>query len=91
MDIVQYDTSFGAKMAWCFPRTMLFFKWYIRTLAILAIIAGLLGCSFAMTVGTGNRTAMTITSNTSIPETIREVGPVAGEISEGVVSGITRP
>jgi hypothetical protein len=43
----------------------------VELLAVLALAVLLSGCSFSMTVGTGNRKAITYTENQNIPETIQ--------------------
>jgi outer membrane biogenesis lipoprotein LolB len=62
--------------------------------ASLSVLAGILallllaGCSFSMTVGTGNRTASTFTTHSQIPETLKEIAPIAESASRGAVRGL---
>jgi hypothetical protein len=62
--------------------------------ASLSVLAGILallllaGCSFSMTMGTGNRTASTFTTHSQIPETIKELAPIAESASRGAVQGL---
>ena len=63
--------------------------------ASLSVLAGILallllaGCSFSMTMGTGNRTASTFTTHSQIPETLKEIAPIVESASEGAVRGLT--
>ena len=62
--------------------------------ASLSVLAGILallllaGCSFSMTVGTGNRTATTSATHSQIPETLKEIAPIAESTTRGAVRGL---
>ena len=73
------------------PRCRVMLWASLRVLA--AIVAGILiglamGCSFSMTMGTGNRTASTFTTHSQIPETLKEIAPIAESASRGAVRGL---
>lgn len=56
------------------------------TLAALAWLG--MGCSFSMTVGTGNRTASTFTTHSQIPETLNAIAPIVESAAEGAAKGL---